>query len=140
MILAMLCVYMAAGASKERVLVDQEVQVIRGDFKEFHFLVAEDAADGAQFLGNFKTQGGFNDDLTFYVLTKDNFVRWYSHRKHESVLMFERKKEGIFQFKAKPGETYYFVLDNFFSTVSHKMQRPYIYLVVIGDSRHGAAR
>jgi hypothetical protein len=115
-------------AKSANFLFDKEVQVLRDDFKEVHFLIPEDTKS-RQVKGSFKSKGGFNDDLTFYIFTKDHYARWYSHRSNEPVAKFEKKMEGNFQFDAKPGETYYFVLDNFFSTVSNKTVKLQIQLL-----------
>jgi hypothetical protein len=105
-----------------KVLMDQEIQVLRGDIKQFHFLVPESRAP-LKFKGNFKTSGGFNDDINLYVFTQENYVRWYSKYPHKNELRMMKKTEGKFETSAKPGETYYFVFENFFSTISNKKIR-----------------
>jgi len=109
---------LAEGANK--VLVDQEVEVIRADFKEFHFLVPEDNGHSYRFSGNFRTKGGMNDDISFLILTQQNYVRWFSKYDFQAAVKKEKATQGDFSIEAKPGETYYFVLDNFFSSFSNK--------------------
>lgn len=104
----------------EKVLFDQEVTVLRSDFKEVHFRVPDEAREPLEFFGRYKTSGGFNDDITFLALTQENYVRWFSQYDHEAIVKQEKKKEGEFRFSVQPGKTYYFVLYNFFSTVTNK--------------------
>lgn len=111
--------FCAADPPAEKTLLDQEVTVLRGDFKEFHFLVPDDGRTYA-FEGEFRCNGGFNDDITFLALTQPAYVRWFSHYDFRAEVKLEKKKEGTFRFEAGPGETYYFVFDNFFSSVSNK--------------------
>jgi hypothetical protein len=101
-----------------RVLIDKEIEVPRNDTTEFHFLVRE--SEKMQFKGSFKTSGGFNDDINLYVLTQQNYVKWYSKYPCDYALRINKKKEDRFTVDAIPGETYYFVFENFFSTVSNK--------------------
>lgn len=117
-VLAFLAGCLAAEA-QDRILMDQELSVLRGDFKEVHFLVPDELANG-EFQGEFKCTGGFNDDITFLALTQAAYVRWFSHYDSKPEVKLEKKKDGTFRFPAKPGETYYFVFDNFFSSVSNK--------------------
>src|SRR5262245_36420199 len=56
--------------AEEKVLMDQEVMVLRGDFKELHFLVPE--AGESEFRGEFKSTGGINDDITFRAMNQAN--------------------------------------------------------------------
>lgn len=101
----------------KRVLMDKEIEVPFGESKEFHFLVP----DGKwKFKGEFKTSGGMNDDINFLAMNQENYVRWYSHYNFTPTVKLDRKMEGKFNFKAESGQTYYFVFDNFFSTVSNK--------------------
>ena len=102
------------------ILIDKEFTVPRGDYKEIHYLIPEDQGKSFQLDGHFTCRGGFNDDVSFLVLTKDQFVLWYTGHRHKPLFKLEKKTEGKFSVSAKPGETYYFVFDNFFSTVSHK--------------------
>lgn len=107
----------AADESHKKVLIDKEIEVPRGESKELHFLVP----DGKWlFKGKFKTSGGMNDDINLLVLNQENYVRWYSKYAHEPALKLEKKQEGKFEIPATSGQTYYFVFDNFFSTVSNK--------------------
>ena len=106
----------------EKRLVDQELTVLRGDFKEMHFLVP-DAGPKMEFQGSFQCAGGFNDDITFLAMAQDAYVRWFSHYDYRAEVKMEKRKDGTFRFQAKPGETYYFVFDNFFSSVSNKKIR-----------------
>jgi hypothetical protein len=100
-------------------VIDRELTVIRGDFKEVHYLIPE-TTQRAKLQGSFTCKGGFYDDINFFVFTKDQYVRWYSHYPYKSVFKLEKKKEGKFEIPVAAGETYYFVFDNFFSTVSNK--------------------
>ena len=103
----------------EEIGIDKELTVIRGDFKEVHLLIPKDTQ--ASFLeGSFACKGGLNDDINFLVLTKDQYVRWYSSYSYKALVKDEKKKEGKFRVPAQAEETYYFVFDNFFSTVSNK--------------------
>lgn len=115
--------------ASERILVDQEITVIRGDFKEVHFLIPAGSGERLFLEGKFTAKGGYYDDLTFYILTQQEYVRWYSHRQYEALYKVEKKKEQSFKVEAKQGETYYFVMDNFFSTVSNKKVKILIKLV-----------
>ena len=108
-----------ASTPEEQVLFDKEVTALRGDFKEMHFLVP-DSHESWEFHGEFRSMGGMHDDITFRALDQSNYVRWFSHYGHKAEAQFEKKKNGKFTFVAKPGETYYFVFDNFFSSVSNK--------------------
>jgi len=108
-------------AGEPRSLMDQMVVVDRGDFKDFHFRIPEDeGTEPLKIRGSFKTNGGLNDDVTFRAFTQENYVKWFSHYKHEELVMLVKRKEGTFEFVVTPGQTYYVVLDNFFSTVSKK--------------------
>jgi hypothetical protein len=100
-------------------VIDRELTVIRGDFKEVHYLIPETAKQ-AKLQGSFTCKGGFYDDVNFFVFTKDQYVRWYSNYPRKSLFKLEKKKEGKFEIPVAVGETYYFVFDNFFSTVSNK--------------------
>jgi hypothetical protein len=100
-------------------VIDRELTVIRGDFKEVHYLIPE-TVSRAKLKGSFTCKGGFYDDVNFFVFTKDQYVRWYSHYPHKSLFKLEKKKEGKFEISVAGGETYYLVFDNFFSTVSNK--------------------
>jgi len=109
-------------------VIDREMTVIRGDFKEVHYLVPETARI-SRLQGSFTCKGGFYDDISFYVFTKDQYVRWYSHYPYKSLFKLEKKKEGKFEIPAVGGETYYFVFDNFFSTVSNKQVKLQVKLI-----------
>jgi hypothetical protein len=100
-------------------VIDRELTVIRGDFKEVHYLIPGGVQNG-KLKGSFTCKGGFYDDVNFFVFTKDQYVRWYSHYPYKSLFKVEKKKEGSFEISVVAGETYYFVFDNFFSTVSNK--------------------
>jgi hypothetical protein len=123
----LLFVPLAFTQPKGRVLIDKEIEVLRGDKTEFHFLVREN--EKMQFKGSFKTSGGFNDDINVFVLTQPNYVRWYSNYPCEYAFKINKRKEGRFQVDATPGETYYFVFENFFSTVSNKKVKVKLELV-----------
>jgi hypothetical protein len=100
--------------------MDSEVQVVRSDYKEVHFRVPEDATGKIEFQGSFSTVGGLNDDITFMVFDQENYVRWFNQWKYKALVKKEKVKEAEFRFDAEPGKTYYFVLNNFFSSVSGK--------------------
>ena len=100
-------------------IIDREMTVLRGDFKEVHYLIPR-GTERAVLQGTFTCKGGLNDDVSFLIFTKDQYVRWYSNYSHKPVFKLEKKKEGKFEFPAQAEETYYFVFDNFFSTVSNK--------------------
>ena len=100
-------------------VIDRELTVIRGDFKEVHYLLPEKTQQ-AKLQGSFTCKGGFYDDINFFVFTKDQYVRWYSNYTYKSIFKLEKKKQGKFEIPVSAGETYYFVFDNFFSTVSNK--------------------
>jgi hypothetical protein len=117
-LLIILLFFTSAVFADEKV-IDKELTVIRGDYKEVHYLIPENS-DPIDLEGSFKAKGGLNDDVSFLVLPKDQYVRWYSNYPHKAIVKFEKKKEGKFRFATTPGETYYFVFDNFFSTVSNK--------------------
>lgn len=108
------------GDDKEKILLDQEVEVLRSDFKEFHFLVPETPGAGHEFRADFTAKGGFNDDIIFLVLTQENYVRWFSKYDFQAAVKTNKVTKGDYKVKAKPGETLYFVMDNFFSGVSNK--------------------
>ncbi|HEY7162093.1 MAG TPA: emp24/gp25L/p24 family protein [Acidobacteriota bacterium] len=110
--------------------MDKEIEVPFGESKEFHFLIPEGKW---QFKGEFKTSGGMNDDITFLAMNQENYVKWYSHYNYTPAVKLERKMEGKFDFKAESGQTYYFVFDNFFSTVSNKKIKLKIELVPLKD-------
>jgi len=99
--------------------IDKELTVVRGDYKEVHLLIPSDAED-SYLEGSFTCKGGFYDDINFLVLTKDQYVRWYSNYPYKALVKYDKKKEGKFRVPVQPEETYYFVFDNFFSTVSNK--------------------
>lgn len=117
------------GPQLPRTLMDQEVVVVRSDFKDFHFRVPEEAGEGWVIRGMYQTRGGLHDDITFFAFTQENYVRWFSHYKFEALVKDEKKTDGNFQFPVTPGETYYFVLYNFFSSVSNKRVKLKIELV-----------
>jgi len=106
-------------AADDKIVIDKELTAIRGDYKEVHYLISEKAVE-SELKGFFTCKGGLNDDVNFLVLTKDQYVRWYSNYPYKAIVKYERRKEGKFRFAAAVGETYYFVFDNFFSTVSNK--------------------
>jgi hypothetical protein len=105
--------------NSKKILIDDEVEVLRADFKEVHFLVPEKPND-YEFQVSFRTKGGFNDDIIFLVLTQENYVRWYSKYDFQAAVKTQKISQSDFKVQAKPGETYYFVMDNFFSGVSNK--------------------
>ena len=111
--------HFAVFAVADEIVIDKEFTAIRADYKEVHFLIPEKVVD-SDLEGFFTCKGGLNDDINFLALTKDQYVRWYSSYAYKSIVKFEKKKEGKFRFAVVPGETYYFVFDNFFSTVSNK--------------------
>ncbi len=76
-----------------------------------------------------RPKGGFNDDITFLAFNQENYVRWFSHYKYDALVKEEKQTGGNFRFAVAPGDTYYFVLYNFFSTVSNKRVRLKIELV-----------
>jgi hypothetical protein len=117
---------LSADEPQKRVLMDKEVEAPYGESKEFHFLIPE---GNWEFKGEFKTSGGMNDDINFLAMNQENYVKWYSHYNYTPAVKLDRKKEGKFQFKAESGQTYYFVFDNFFSTVSSKKIKLKIELV-----------
>jgi len=119
-----------ADGPHKRVLMDKEIEVPFSESKEFHFLVP----DGKwKFRGEFKTSGGMNDDINFLAMNQENYVKWYSHYNFTPAVKFDRKMEGKFKFKAESGQTYYFVFDNFFSTVSNKKIKVKIKLIPEDD-------
>jgi hypothetical protein len=124
----LLVFFFASPVFAEEVVIDKELTAIRGDYKEVHYLIP-DKSEEMDVDGNFTCKGGFYDDINFLVLTKDQYVRWYSNYANKPILKFEKKKEGKFRFAAAPGETYYFVFDNFFSTVSNKQVKLLVKLV-----------
>ena len=103
-----------------RTLLDQSVVVVRSDSKDFHFRIPDELEGEWVIRGMYQTKGGFNDDITFLALTQENYVRWFSHYKFQAIVDDEKKKDGTFKFAVTPGGTYYFVLYNFFSTISNK--------------------
>lgn len=115
-------------AFAEESIIDKELTVIRGDYKEVHYLVPENS-NPPDLQGSFSAKGGLNDDISFLAFTKDQYVRWYSNYPNKPIVKFEKKKEGKFRFGTVPGETYYFVFDNFFSTVSNKQVKIKVKLV-----------
>jgi hypothetical protein len=116
--------------SHKRVLIDKDIEVPRGEYKELHFLVPEGKW---KFKGRFKTSGGMNDDINLIVLNQENYVRWYSRYTHEPALKLNKKQEGKFEIIAASGQTYYFVFDNFFSTISNKKVKLKIELVPLDN-------
>lgn len=110
-------------------IIDRELTVVRGDFKEVHYLIPKGVGENATLQGSFTCKGGLNDDVSFLIFTKDQYVRWYSNYKNQPIFKLEKKKEGKFEFPAKADETYYFVFDNFFSTVSNKQVKIRVDLV-----------
>ena len=114
----LICVPLVSTEPKGRVLIDKEIAVLRNDITKFHFLVHEN--EKMQFKGSFRTSGGYNDDINLYVLTQQNYVRWYSKYDCEYALRINKKKDASFTVDALPEETYYFVFENFFSTISNK--------------------
>jgi hypothetical protein len=100
-------------------IIEKELTVLRGDFKEVHYLIPK-GNEKLLIQGSFTCKGGLNDDVSFLIFTKDQYVRWYSNYSHKPIFKVEKKKEGKFEFPVQAEETYYFVFDNFFSTVSNK--------------------
>jgi hypothetical protein len=109
----------AAAFAEEKILSDQELTVLRSDFKEYHYLMPDGQAN-LELRGEFKCTGGFNDDVSVLVVNQENYVRWLSHYDFTAEAKFDKKKEGKFTVPAKHAETYYVVFDNFFSSVSNK--------------------
>lgn len=120
LLVCMLFFVLSYGADAKKTLVDQEVEVLRADFKEFHFLVPDGPSGQYEFQVSFITKGGFNDDIIFLVLNQQNYVRWYSKYDFKAAVQTQKITKSDFTVKAKSGETYYFVMDNFFSGVSNK--------------------
>ena len=116
-------------AAANQTLIDRELTVLRGDFKEVHYLIPVNGPP-AKIQGSFTCRGGMNDDVNFIVLTKDQYVRWYSSYPHKPLFRVDKKKEGRFEINAVPGETYYFVFDNFFSSVSNKQVKLQVKLLL----------
>jgi hypothetical protein len=104
-------------AQKSKILLNEDLGVKRGTFKEVHFLIPQ---GGKEIRGNFKTTGGMNDDVTFLAVSQENYVKWLSGYPYKALYEVEKKKEGKFVVPVKPEETYYFVMDNYFSSVSNK--------------------
>jgi hypothetical protein len=100
-------------------IINQELTVLRGDYKEVHYLIPRGKLNG-KIQGNFTCRGGFNDDVNFLLFTKEQYVRWLSGHSNKPLTKLDKKKEGKFNISVQPEETYYFVFDNFFSSVSHK--------------------
>jgi hypothetical protein len=118
----------ALNAGESQKIIDKEMTVLRGDFKEVHYLIRPENA-GDKIQGSFTCKGGFYDDVNFYVFTKDQYVRWYSNYSNNPIVKLEKKKEGKFEFSVQPEETYYFVFDNFFSTISNKQVKLQVHLL-----------
>ena len=110
--------------------INRELTVLRGDFKEVHYLIP-DAVPKGKLTGSFTCKGGLNDDINFFVFTKDQYVRWYSNYPRKNLFKLEKKKEGKFEIPVVAGETYYFVFDNFFSTVSNKQVKIQVKLLPV---------
>jgi hypothetical protein len=121
--------------SAETLLLDKELIVPRSGFKEVHFLVPENGV--YEFQGSFRSTGGFHDEVILMICTQEDYVRWFSKRPYKVAMMADRKTEGGFRVKGKNGETYYFVLDNFFSTVSNKKVKLLIKLVEMDSDAPG---
>lgn len=120
--------FIISPAIAEETIIDRELTVLRGDYKEVHYLIP-DKNGPSKLQGSFTCRGGMNDDVNFLILTKDQYVRWYSNYSHKPILRLEKKKEGKFEIDARPGETYYFVFDNFISSVSNKQVKIQVRLV-----------
>jgi hypothetical protein len=116
---------------KGKILLDQEIEVLRSDFKAFHYLVPETPEKEYEFAVSFKAKGGFNDDIIFIVMTQENYVRWFSKYDFQAAVKTEKVTKSDFKVKAKQGETYYFVMDNFFSGVSNKKVKLKITLAAV---------
>jgi hypothetical protein len=101
-------------------IINKELTVPRGDYKELHYLIPSETKQNAKAEGLFTCKGGFNDDINFFVFTKAQYVRWLNGYSNQPLVKFEKKKEGKFNIPVMAEETYYFVFDNFFSSVSHK--------------------
>lgn len=117
--LLLLCLFPLFHETTAGTIIDRELTVVRGDFKEVHYLIPR-GTQKAVLQGSFTCKGGLNDDVSFLIFTKDQYVRWYSNYSNKPIFKLEKKKEGKFEFPAQAEETYYFVFDNFFSTVSNK--------------------
>ena len=126
--LSFLLIWISFQAGADENIIDSELTVIRGDYKEVHYLVRDKSKD-VRLQGTFTAKGGLNDDINFLIFTKDQFVRWYSNYSNKPILKLERKKEGKFDIPVVADETYYFVFDNFFSTVSNKQVKIQIKLI-----------
>ena len=122
----------------EKILLDSEVQVVRSDYKEVHFRVPEEATGKIEFQGSFSTVGGLNDDITFMAFDQENYVRWFNQWKYKAIVKKEKVKEAEFRFDAEPGKTYYFVLNNFFSSVSGKKVKLQVKLITPEEETQSA--
>ena len=122
----------------EKVLLDGEVVVVRSDYKEVHFRVPEEATGKIEFQGSFKTAGGLNDDITFMVFDQENYVRWFNQYRYKAIVKKEKVQESEFRFDAEPGKTYYFVCNNFFSSVSNKKVKLQIKLITPDEETQSA--
>src|SRR5436853_5093631 len=78
------------------VLINQEVMVVRGDYKEMHFLMPDDLQGEWEIRGEFSSSGGLNDDITIRILNQQNYALWLSHYKNEHLVLMTKKKEGHF--------------------------------------------
>jgi emp24/gp25L/p24 family/GOLD len=137
-VLLSLFLFSQFAAADEKILMDSEVQVVRSDYKEVHFLVPEDATGKIEFRGSFSTVGGLNDDITFMAFDQENYVRWFNQWKYKALVKKEKVKEAKFHFEAQPGKTYYFVLNNFFSSVSGKKVKLQIKLITADEETQSA--
>jgi hypothetical protein len=117
-----------ASAFADNISIDKELTVIRGDYKEVHVLIPPKTED-SYLEGSFSCKGGFYDDIVFLILTKDQYVRWYSSYPYKALAKFDKKTEGKFRVPVQAEVTYYFVFDNFFSTVSNKDVKLHVKLV-----------
>src|SRR5688572_9662199 len=70
-LIALLIVSIAfeTGAAPETI-IDRELTVIRGDYKEVHYLIPKGTTN-ARIQGSFTCKGGLNDDVSFFIFTKD---------------------------------------------------------------------
>ena len=126
-VLLLLLLFSFVQESAAGTIIDRELTVVRGDFKELHYLIPR-GTEKAVIQGTFTCKGGLNDDVSFLIFTKDQYVRWYSNYRNKPIFKLEKKKEGRFEFPAQAEETYYFVFDNFFSTVRNKQVKLHVTL------------
>lgn len=102
-------------------VISTSVKISPGKYKKIPIPINIEGKTNAKFRGNFSAQGGFGDDVKFYVFDKQNFIKWQRGHKNTPLDKSGKIHTYDFEFPINASGTYYLVFDNKFSIVSDKI-------------------